>query len=103
MDTDSQYSALAEKEVYDSLRSEKRQLWELLWSKDFHDSVTADACSNFFPRMCRAKHKKIKFRNPSSQFQNPPDTPLLSPTSLHTQLLDPSFKQNMFRYPKHIR
>ena len=47
MDTDSQYLALAEKEVNDSLRSEKRQVWELLRSKDFHDLFTADACSIF--------------------------------------------------------
>ena len=51
MDTDSQYLALAEKEMNDSLRSEKRQVWELLRSKDFLDSFTADACSIFSPNV----------------------------------------------------
>ena len=36
----------------------KKQEWELLRSKDCSHSFTADACSEFFPRTCCAKHKK---------------------------------------------
>ena len=50
--------ALAEKKLLDWVRSEKRQEWELLSSKDCNDSFTADACSNYFPRTCSAKHKE---------------------------------------------
>ena len=60
MDTDSLYLELAENELYDCIRSEKRQESELLRSKDCNDSFTADACSNFYPRTCCAKHKDNK-------------------------------------------
>ena len=43
MDTDSLYIALTEKELYDCIRTERRQVWELLHSKDCNDLFTADA------------------------------------------------------------
>ena len=49
MDTDSLFLALAEKELYNSIRSEKLQEWEFLRSKSCNDSFTADACSIFSP------------------------------------------------------
>ena len=55
MDTFSLYLALAEKEKYDCIRSEKRQEWDFLRSKDCDDSFTADACSKFLPWKCCAK------------------------------------------------
>ena len=63
-DTNSLYLALAEKELYECIRSEKRQEWELLRSKECNDSFTADACSKFFLRTCYAKHKKHDKREP---------------------------------------
>ena len=43
--------------MYDCIRSQRRQEWELLRSKDCIDLITADACSNFFPRKCCLKDK----------------------------------------------
>ena len=40
---------LVEKELYDILRSEKRQDWELLRGKGCNDLFIAHACSSFFP------------------------------------------------------
>ena len=50
MDTDSLCLALGEKELYNCIRTEKRQEWELLRSTDCIDSFTEDSCSNFFPQ-----------------------------------------------------
>ena len=60
MDTDPLCLALAGKELYDCIRSEKRQEWELLRSKDCNDSFTADACSNFFPAGAVIRQKNDK-------------------------------------------
>ena len=49
MHTDSLQIALAQKELHQSIGSEKGQEWELLCSKETNDSFTADAWSNFFP------------------------------------------------------
>ena len=64
VDTDSSYLALAEKELYDCIGSEKKQEWEMLRSKDCNDSFTADACSNICLRTCCAKHRKHDKRQP---------------------------------------
>ena len=58
MDTDSLYLTLSEKEVSDRIRSEKRQQWNLLRSKDCKKSLTPDTCRKFFSQTCCAKHKK---------------------------------------------
>ena len=50
MDTDSVYIALAERELYDCLRIEEKQEWEMVRSKYSNDSFTADACTNFVPQ-----------------------------------------------------
>ena len=57
-DTNSQYLALAEAELYDSIRSEKRQEWEWIHNKNCNDLITTDICSIFFPRTCCARHEK---------------------------------------------
>ena len=62
--TDSLYLALAEKELCDCIRSEKRQEFELLSSEDCIVLLTADAYSNFFPRICCANHKKHDKKEP---------------------------------------
>ena len=61
MDTGLLYLALAEKELSDCMRSEKRRVWELLRSNDCKDSfAAADACNNFYPWTCCGKHKKTR-------------------------------------------
>ena len=57
MDTNLLYLELAEKEVYDCIRSEKMQDWDLFCGKDCNDLFTAGACSNLIPRKSCAKHK----------------------------------------------
>ena len=42
MDTDSLYLALAEKELEDCIRPEKKREWEKLWSEDCTGSFSAD-------------------------------------------------------------
>ena len=51
-------------ELCDCIRSEKRQEFELLGSKDSINFFTADACSNFFRRTCCANHKKHDKKEP---------------------------------------
>ena len=51
MDTDSLYLVLAEKELEDCFRPEKKADWERVRSKDCTDRFTADAVANFFPPM----------------------------------------------------
>ena len=58
MDTDSLYSALAEKELFYCIRNEKRQDWGLLHCKDSKDSFTEETCSEFLPQTCFALHKR---------------------------------------------
>ena len=64
MDSDSLYLAVAERELYNSVRSEKKQKLELSRSKDCSDLFTADASSNSSPRTCCAKLKKQDKREP---------------------------------------
>ena len=64
MYSDSLYLALAEKESYDCMRSEKRREWESLRSKNSKDSFTAGACSYCFRRTCCAKDRKLDKRKP---------------------------------------
>ena len=64
MDTNSLYFALAEKELEDCVRPEKRAEWQRLRSTDCFDSFTADAAANFFPRTCCVKHKQHDKREP---------------------------------------
>ena len=58
MDTNSLYLALAEKELEDCKRSEKRVEWQRLRSDDCVDSFTADAVANLFLRTRCIKHKQ---------------------------------------------
>ena len=60
LDTGSLYLAVAEKEVENCIRSEKKAEWEQLRSKGCTKSFLADAVGNFFPRICCDKHKKNK-------------------------------------------
>ena len=64
MDFDSLYLALSEKELYDSIRKESKNEWELMRTEDCKDDFTANATTNFFPRFCCAKHKKHDKREP---------------------------------------
>ena len=57
-DADSMYLALAEKEMYDCKRNEKKQEWVLLRSKRCNDLFTADVFSKVFPRTFCANYKK---------------------------------------------
>ena len=57
MDTDSLYLALSEKDVYDCIR-------ELLRTEDCKDDFTANATTDFFPRLCCTKHMKHDKREP---------------------------------------
>ena len=58
MDTDSLYLALAEKELEDCIRPERRAEWQRLRSNDCVDNFTADAVGYFFPRILCVKHKQ---------------------------------------------
>ena len=62
--TDSLNLALAEKELEDCIRPEKRAEWQKLRSNDCIDSFTADAVANFFPGTCCGKHKQHDKREP---------------------------------------
>ena len=64
IDTDSSYSALAEKELFNCIGDEKSQECDLLSSEDCNDSFTSDGCSNFFLRKCYAEYKKHDKRDP---------------------------------------
>ena len=55
MDTDSLYLALAEENLYDYIKPDKRTAWEKMRENDSRDSFKADAKSNFFPRTCCIK------------------------------------------------
>ena len=61
---DSLYLALAEKELEDCTRPEKRDEGQRLRSNDCIDSFTADAVANFFPRTNFVKHKQHDKREP---------------------------------------
>ena len=64
MDTDSLYLALAEENLYDCIKLDKRIAWEKMRDHDCRDSFKADAKSNFFPRTCCSTHKKHDKREP---------------------------------------
>ena len=64
MDTDSVYRALAEKELEDCIRPQKRADLQRLRSNDCVDSFTADAVASFFPRTCCVKHKQHDKKEP---------------------------------------
>ena len=57
-DADSLYSALAEEELEDCIRLERKAEWQTLRSNDCVDIFTADTVANFFPRTCCVKHKQ---------------------------------------------
>ena len=65
LDTDSLYLALSERELYDCIREESKAEWSLLRTKDCEDDFTANATTNFFPRICCTKHIKHDKREPS--------------------------------------
>ena len=66
MDTNSMYKAVAGKELYKCIQSEKRQEWEMYTkrqvyrSEDCNDLLTAHTCSIFFRRTCWADHTQKK-------------------------------------------
>ena len=64
MDTTSLYLALAEKELEDCIRPEKKAEWERLRPRGCTNTFTADAVANFFPRKCCDMHKKLDNREP---------------------------------------
>ena len=64
MDTDSLYLALSEKELYDCIRVESKAEWGLLRTDDCKNVFTANATTNFFPRICCTKHIKHDKREP---------------------------------------
>ena len=64
MDTDSLYLALVHENLYDCIRTAKKEEWETLREKDHDDSFRADASHNFSPRTCCSKHKKHNKREP---------------------------------------
>ena len=65
MDPDSLYLALAEENLYDCIKPDKRVAWEKLRKNDCRDSFMADAKSNFFPRTCCSTLKKHDKREPA--------------------------------------
>ena len=64
MDTDSLHLALLEKELYDCIREESTNEWELMRAEDCKDHFTANATFNFFPRTSCAEQKKYDKREP---------------------------------------
>ena len=64
MDTDSLYSALSEKELYDCIREEYKVDWGSMRTEDCKDDFTANATTKFFPRACCTEHKKHEKRQP---------------------------------------
>ena len=50
MDTDLLYLALAEENLNDCIKPDKRAAWEKMCENDCRDSFQADAKTNFFPR-----------------------------------------------------
>ena len=64
MDTDSLYLALAEEELYDCIRPDKKRELIDLRSSDCSDDFIANATTNFFPHTCCTKHKKHDKRDP---------------------------------------
>ncbi len=64
MDTDSLYLALGKKSIYECIRPEMRQIWNLYREDDCFDYFRADPHSNFFPRECCSEHKKHDRRTP---------------------------------------
>ena len=54
MDTDLLYFALAEENLYDCIRPEKKGDKEKLREKDWRDSIRADSKTIFFQRTCVA-------------------------------------------------
>ena len=57
MDTDTLYSALSEKELYDCIREKSKVEWEILRTEDCKNDFTANATTIFFPRTCCTEHK----------------------------------------------
>ena len=56
--------------MYDCIRSEKMEEWEVFCSKDCNDSFTADAGGNFVPRACCAKQKNMIEESPDCSRKN---------------------------------
>ena len=59
MDTESLYLALAEKNLEDCMRPERKLEWQRLRSNDCVDTFTADAVANVFPRTCCVKTNNV--------------------------------------------
>ena len=58
------YLALAEENLYDCIRPEKKHDWEKMRKNDCRDSFRADSKTNFFPRAWCSVHKKHNKREP---------------------------------------
>ena len=64
MDTDLLFLALAEENLYDCFRQEKKDDYEKMRKNDCRDSCRADSKTNFFPRTFCSVHKKHNKREP---------------------------------------
>ena len=62
--TDSLYLALAEKNLYDCIKPDKRAAWGKMRENNCRDSFNTDAKSSLFPRTCCSMHKKYGMREP---------------------------------------
>ena len=64
LDNDSLYLVLADAELKDCIRPERKAEWKQLPSNDCTVCSITDAVGNFFLRMCCEKHKKHDKREP---------------------------------------
>ena len=70
MDTDSLYLALAEKELYDCIRPDKKREWIDIRSSDCADDFIANATTNFFPVLAAQNTKNMTSANLDSSRKN---------------------------------
>ena len=64
MYTDSLYLTLSGKDLYDCMRSTKKQQWNSLRGGDCTNKFSAKSTTVVFPRTCCAKHKKHDRQEP---------------------------------------
>ena len=64
MDTDYLYLGLSETELYDCIHKKSKVRGEILRPEDCKDEFTDKATTNFFPRTCCTKQKKLDKREP---------------------------------------
>ena len=69
MDTDSLYLALAEEEIYDCIRPDKKREWIDIRSSDCSDDFIANATTNFFPLLAVQNTRNMTSANLDSWSQ----------------------------------